>query len=99
MNFRWIKPGTPVIAPPKAPDEAPVAGVIVPPATDIALRTAHSTWQGGIASLVVTTLLPLVGVHLSVGFQATLIAVLTGLLAFGRSWLDHRRQAKALPVP
>lgn len=99
MDFKWIKPGTPVIAPPKAADEAPVAGVIVPPATDIVLRTAHSTWQGGIASLVVTTLLPLVGVHLSVGAQTALIAGLTGALALIRSWLSHRKQAKALPVP
>lgn len=93
MDFKWIKPGTPVVAPSKAPDEPPVAGVVVPPATDITLRTVHSTWQGGIAATIVG-LLPLVGIHLPVGTQVALVAVLTGVLALARSWLSHRKQAK-----
>lgn len=95
MDFKWIKPGTPVIAPAKAPDEAPVAGIIVPPATDIALRTAHSTWQGAAAATIVTSLLPLVGVDPKSALAKILIGLVAGLLAFARSWLSHRKQAKA----
>ncbi len=101
MDFKWLpgKVGMPVIAqpPPPTPDAPlplPIPGVVVPPATDITLRTVHSTWQGGIASTVVTVLLPLVRIHLSVGAQTAVIAALTGLLALVRSWLSHRRQAK-----
>lgn len=97
VDFKWIKPGQGqvVVAPPTAPDAPPVIGVVVPPAVDTAQRTIHSTWQGGIAGTLVTILLPLVGIHLSVGAQAALIAVLTGALAFVRSWLAHRKVAKA----
>jgi hypothetical protein len=107
VDFKWIKPGVPVVAPapvpsgPSTPDAPPpplITGVIVPPATDITLRTVHSTWQGGIASTVVVEFLPLLGVHLSPKFQTVLIALLTGALALGRSWLSHRKQAKALPA-
>ncbi len=101
MDFKWLpgKVGTPVIVQPppptpEAPPSPPITGVVVLPSTDITLRTVHSTWQGGIASTVVTVLLPLVGIHLSVGAQAAVIAALTGFLALLRSWLSHRRQAK-----
>lgn len=98
VDFKWLpgRVGVPVIAPAPTPDQPPIAGVIVPPVTDITLRTVHSTWQGGIAGTVVTSILPLIGIHLSVGAQATLIAILTGVLAFVRSWLAHRKQAKVI---
>lgn len=87
MDFKWLpgKVGTPVIVPAPIPDAPPIAGIIVPPATDIALRTAHSTWQGGGAGLLVTGNPKL----------AAFIAIVTGLLALVRSWLSHRKQAKA----
>lgn len=101
MDFKWLpgKVGTPVIVPAPTPDAPPIAGVIVPPATDITLRTVHSTWQGGIASTVIIEFLPLVGIHLSPSIQTVLIGLLTGGLALMRSFLAHRRLAQAAKVP
>lgn len=98
MDFKWIKPGVPVIVPAPTPDAPPIAGIIVPPATDIALRTAHTTWQGGIAASLVG-LLPVVGIHLPGGVQIALIAIIGGALAFVRSWLAHRKAAKMPKAP
>lgn len=101
MNFNWLpgKVGTPVIVPGPTPDAPPIAGIIVPPATDIALRTAHSTWQGGLAATIVGTVLPSVGVAPKGATDKILIALFTGLLAFIRSWLAHRKAAKMPKVP
>lgn len=101
MNFNWLpgKVGVPVIVPAPTPDAPPIVGVVVPPATDIALRTAHSTWQGGLAATIVGTVLPSVGVAPKGATDKILIALFTGLLAFIRSWLAHRKAAKMPKVP
>jgi hypothetical protein len=101
MDFKWLpgKVGTPVIVqpPPATPDTPPpppITGTVVPPLVDISLRGVHSTWEAALAALVVTVLLPLVGVHLPAGAALALTGALTGLAAVGRSFLAHKVAAK-----
>lgn len=87
-----VTPTTPVVA--SGPTK-PITGIVVAPAVDIASRGGHSTWEGALAALLVTGLLPLIGIHLPVAFIVILTGILTGGAAVVRSFLSHRKQAKA----
>lgn len=50
MDFKWIKPGVPVVVPAPTPNAPPIVGTVVPPATNAGLRIFHTAWQvlGGV---------------------------------------------------
>lgn len=86
-----VTPATPVVA--SGPTK-PITGIVTTPAADIAQRGAHSTWEGALAALLVTGLLPLVGVHLPVGAIVVITGILTGAAAVVRSFLSHKTVQK-----